>query len=335
MRPSFHCQLLNSPFADPGMLVHLAFQKRSLLFDLGDLSAVPAADLLKVDHIFVTHTHMDHFIGFDQILRLFLGRSKRLHLYGPKGFLKNVAGKLSAYTWNLVRNYEEALELEVSEIEGDRKITQTFNCSEGFKPSSLPQVQDIDKVLHQEQALSVSAVILDHQIPCLSFNLQERFHINILKSQLEELCLGIGSWIKSFKKLLYAGADPSTEIRVPSSLPNQQPQTFTVEELSTKVARISRGQKIAYVTDAIYTPANEEKIISLSHGADHLFIEAAFLDKDREIAQAKYHLTARQAGLIARKACVRKVTVFHFSPRYTDTGNLLAAEAQMAFEGLI
>ena len=335
MRPSFHCQLLNSPFADPGMLVHLAFQKRSLLFDLGDLSAVPAADLLKVDHIFVTHTHMDHFIGFDQILRLFLGRSKRLHLYGPKGFLKNVAGKLSAYTWNLVRNYEEALELEVSEIEGDRKITQTFNCSEGFKPSSLPQVQDIDKVLHQEQALSVSAVILDHQIPCLSFNLQERFHINILKSQLEQLCLGIGPWIKSFKKLLYAGADPSTEIRVPSSLPNQQPQTFTVEELSTKVARISRGQKIAYVTDAIYTPANEEKIISLSHGGDHLFIEAAFLDKDRDIAQAKYHLTARQAGHIARKACVRRLTVFHFSPRYTDAGSLLEAEAQMAFEGLI
>jgi ribonuclease Z len=317
------------------MLVQLAFQKRSLLFDLGDLSTVPAADLLKVEHIFVSHTHMDHFIGFDQLLRLFLGRAKRLHLYGPEGFLKNVAAKLSAYTWNLVKNYDDALELEVSEIEGDRKMTQTFNCRTGFKPTAPPQVEDSGKILHEERALRVSAVILDHQIPCLSFNLQEHFHINILKNQLEGLCLTVGPWINSFKKLLYAGADPSTKILVPSSLPNQQLQTFTVEELRTKVARISRGQKIAYVTDTKYTPANEEKIISLAHGADHLFIEAAFLDKDRDIAQAKYHLTARQAGAIARKACVRKVTVFHFSPRYTDAGNQLEAEAQMAFEGLI
>jgi len=335
MRPSFHCQLLNSPFSDPGMLVHLAFQKRSLLFDLGDLSAVPAADLLKVDHIFVSHTHMDHFIGFDQILRLFLGRSKRLHLYGPEGFLKHVAGRLSAYTWNLVQNYNDALELEVFEIDENRKRSQIFNCRTGFKPSTPPYVENIDKILHQEPALIVSTVILDHQIPCLSFNLQEQFHINILKNKLEELCIKVGPWIKAFKKLLYDGADPSAEVLVPSSLPHQGMQTFTVEELSTKVVRISRGQKIAYVTDAIYTPANEEKIISLSQGADHLFIEAAFLEKDRDVAHTKYHLTARQAGLIARKAGARKVTVFHFSPRYAGSGNLLEAEAQMAFEGLI
>ena len=335
MRPSFHCQLVNGPFADPAMLVHFAFQKRSLLFDLGDLSAVPAADLLKVDHIFVTHTHMDHFIGFDQILRLFLGRSKRLHLYGPAGFLKNVAGRLSAYTWNLVQNYNEALELEVSEIEADCKRTQTFSCRTGFKPSAPAQVQDIDKVLHQEPAIKVSTVILDHQIPCLSFNLQENFHINILKNQLDELCLSVGPWIKTFKKLLYDGVDGSTEILIPSSQPSKGLQTFTVQELSTKVVRISRGQKIAYVTDTIYTPANEEKIISLSQGADHLFIEAAFLDSERDIAQAKYHLTARQAGLIARKACVRKMSTFHYSPRYTGAGKLLEAEAQRAFEGLI
>ena len=103
MRPSFTPRLINNPFSDPGMFVPFLFEKRALMFDLGDLHALSPKDLLKVTHVFVTHSHMDHFIGFDILLRPFLGREKRLHLYGPPGFLNNVEGRLAGYTWNLVR----------------------------------------------------------------------------------------------------------------------------------------------------------------------------------------------------------------------------------------
>ncbi len=335
MRPSFHCQLFNDPFADPGMLVHLAFQKRSLLFDLGDLSAVPAADLLKADHIFVSHTHMDHFIGFDQILRIFLGRPKNLHLYGPSGFIENVSGKLRGYTWNLVQNYDEALVLVVTEIEGTRKVTQTFDCRAGFQPAGPPQVATITEILHQEPSFRVGGVTLDHQIPCLAFNLQENFHINVLKNRLDELGIAVGPWLRTFKKLIYEEADPSTEVYAPSVKSHHKLIKFSLEELRTKIVRTIRGQKIAYVTDVAFTPANEEKIVSLSRNADHLFIEAAFLENERHIAQTKHHLTARQAGYLARAAGVRRMTIFHYSPRYTHAGALLEAEARQAFEGLI
>ena len=56
-------------------------------------------------------------------------------------------------------------------------------------------------------------------------------------------------------------------------------------------------------------------------------------EKDREIAREKYHLTARQAGAIARQAGAKQVTVFHFSPRYSGSGDLLAREALEAYEG--
>ena len=92
-------------------------------------------------------------------------------------------------------------------------------------------------------------------------------------------------------------------------------------------------QKIAYVADAAYNSENERKIIELAREADHLFIEAAFLEKDRAAAKRKYHLTAHQAGTLARKARVREMSIFHHSPRYADQGHLLRAEACRAFTG--
>jgi len=69
----------------------------------------------------------------------------------------------------------------------------------------------------------------------------------------------------------------------------------------------------------------------LASQSHHLFIEAAFLDKEREMARKKYHLTAKEAGLIAAKAGVKEVTLFHFSPRYFGREKELYEEAMAAF----
>ncbi|MEJ2158762.1 MAG: ribonuclease Z, partial [Desulfobacteraceae bacterium] len=171
----------------------------------------------------------------------------------------------------------------------------------------------------------------DHPIPSLAFALKERFHVNILKSQLAKLGLEPGPWVNRFKTLLLEEADAGTEIQIPGSKPGAAAATFTIGDLAEKIARITRGQKIAYVADAGYTPENEKKIIELALEADHLFIEAAFLEKDRSVAKEKHHLTAFQAGTLARSARVRDMSVFHHSPRYTDRGHLLQEEARHAF----
>jgi len=104
-------------------------------------------------------------------------------------------------------------------------------------------------------------------------------------------------------------------------------------EVKERFLTISRGQKIAYVVDARYDEENEAKIIQLARGADIFYCESPYLDCDAEKAYDRHHLTARQAGLMARKAQVRNLVVFHFLPRYTGQGQALEREAMEAFQG--
>jgi ribonuclease Z len=331
MRPSFNPKLVNGPFEDPGLFIPLTFCKRAILFDLGDLKNLSNGDILKTTHVFISHTHMDHFSGFDHLLRLLLGRGKTLHMFGPCGFLNNVAGKLQGYTWNLVRRYEEGLTIIATEIDAEKCKMQSFNCLEGFSPSPPVILPNTLPVAHEEPGLKVKTTILDHQIPSLAFALEERFHINILKPRLDELGLEVGPWVSKFKKLLYENLHPNTQIEVQCAERPNTPICFGIGELSKKITRITAGQKIAYVSDAIYSAENERKIIKLAHKADHLFIEAAFLEKDGDIARKKYHLTAHQAGTLAKKARARQITIFHYSPRYSNQAHLLQEEAKRAF----
>jgi ribonuclease Z len=94
MPRNFDPQLLNGPFGDPGLYVDLVFARRALLFDLGDLSELSARKLLRISDVFVSHRHMDHFAGFDHLLRIMLGREKVVGVYGPPGLIDAVEHKL-------------------------------------------------------------------------------------------------------------------------------------------------------------------------------------------------------------------------------------------------
>lgn len=331
MRPSFNPRLINGPFHDPGLFLPFLFQNRALLFDLGDISGMPARDILKTSHAFVSHTHMDHFIGFDHLLRIMLGREKTLSLYGPQDFMKHIEGKLSGYTWNLVDKYNYPLVLKVTEVHPDFTLCRRYRCQDRFRPVVDPVRQPFDGVLYREPAFYVAAAILDHQTPCLGLTVRERFHVNIIKEGLNRLGLKPGPWLTEFKQAVYSQTDPAAPFE--ADIPGQPDEKqFLLGNLTHQIARITPGQKITYITDVIYNDANRKNIIDLARGSDHLYIEAAFLEKDRQIAARKHHLTAHQAGKLAARAGARQFSIFHFSPRYTDQERLLYQEALQAFK---
>lgn len=338
MNPSFSSHLVNDVFGDPGLFVEVRWSKRALLFDLGHNDALGPTRLLRAGDIFISHTHMDHFIGFDALLRVVLGRGKTLRLYGPSGLIANVQGKLHGYTWNLVDGYP--LAIAVQEFHADSIRSATFHATDGFLRRDAPETPLIgDKrgrsfSVVEDPMFTVLAVELNHRIPSFGYALQEQFHVNVNKERLHAAGLPVGYWLKEMKQYLWQGKPD--DFRFHATLYHEhhkEEREFVLGDVRERFVTISRGQKIAYVVDARYDEENEDKIVELAQGADIFYCEAPFLDQDAQKAWERYHLTARQAGLMAKKACVRELVVFHFSPRYTGLGHQIVAEAQQAFRG--
>lgn len=327
MRPLFHPQLVNEPYGDPGLYVEFMFERRALLFDLGDLGALSTRRILRVTDVFVSHGHMDHFIGFDYLLRLHLGRARRLRLYGPPGFAAQVEHKLAAYTWNLVHRYEAELVFEVCEARPDGSaLVCEFPSSSAFRRASERTSTIADGVLLDEPALRIRAVFLDHGTPVLAFALEEKAHVNVWKNRLEEMALPMGPWLHELKQAVLAGLPDDTPVRVPGPVARELPLGLLRERL----VRVVAGQKIAYVVDCDFNPVNAARVIALARDADWLYVESPFLHEDVANAARKHHLTARQAGWLARQARVKRVVPFHFSPKYRDCEARLRAEVEEA-----
>ena len=333
MPPRFDPHLVNEPFADPGLYVDLRFERRALLFDLGDISALPPRKLLRISDVFVTHRHMDHFAGFDHLLRFLLGRDKVVRLFGLPGLIDAVDAKLRAYTWNLVAGYEGNLTLHAIELAAtDRLSVAEFAGRRGFVRVDASSRKMEGNLLLDEPGLQVRAAILDHGIPVLGFALQERAHINIWRNRLDSLGLAVGPWLRTFKDAVVRGDPEDTPLSVAWSPAASGPASLPLGLLKREIMRVTAGRKIAYVVDVAFTPENLGKIQDLAQGADILFIEGGFLDVDAADAALRRHLTAAQAGTIARLSGVKRLETLHYSPRYQGNASALAQEAAAAFQ---
>jgi len=154
-----------------------------------------------------------------------------------------------------------------------------------------------------------------------------------MRNVLEEMGLPTGPWLNILKELILAGA-PSTiplDISWRDGDGREHRETFPLGYLHERVVKEAPGRRVAYITDCAYTPENERKIVELAAQADILFIESAFLQEDEKKAAARNHLTAAQAGALARKAQVKRFILFHFSPKYKGRQMAFRAEAEAAF----
>jgi ribonuclease Z len=332
MKPIFHSRLVNGVFGDPAVYVEFLFDRRALLFDLGDLHVLPSKKVLRVSDVFVSHTHMDHFNGFDQLLRICLGRDKILRLFGPPGFIDRAHHKLSAYTWNLVENYANDFTLEVTEVQPQSLRTVRFRCHKAFQAENPEIKENKEGVILDEDTFRIRATCLDHSIPCIAFALEEKAHINIMKNKLEAMGLPVGPWLKELKAAVVRGDTDKQSFRIWWKEAGQIRERFLLLGLlKSEILQITQGQKITYVVDSVYHEENAKKIVDLARGSDILFIECSFLQQDAQHAAQKYHLTARQAGLLGKAAGAKRLVPFHFSPRYGGREDFLIHELQEAF----
>jgi ribonuclease Z len=325
MRPNLHPHIVNGRSGDPALYVEMLHRKGALLFDIGDLSTLSARDLLRVSHVFVTHTHIDHFIGFDALLRVSVGRERSVEMVGPAGFLDRLQHKLLGYEWDLVDRYDADLIFDAKEVHrGGHCRSARFRFKNAFQREALADCSVADGVVATGPGFDVRAQVLDHHGPCLGFAVAERAHVNVWKNRLEERGLATGQWLQALKQAVIEGAGDDLPIALPSG------ETATLGSLRDLVS-VTRGQKIAYVSDVADTPSNREAIAALAGEADTFFLEARFAADDKEQARERAHLTTTACGEIARVAGVRRLEPFHFSPRYEGEEARMLGEVEAAF----
>ncbi len=318
MKSSFDIRPINRPFDDPGIYIRIMREGRALLFDLGSNESLSSRDILKTTDIFVTHMHVDHFIGFDRVIRTCLRRTNPLRIFGPRGLIECVTGKFLGYTWNIVDDYP--LSVEVTEIKDNSIERVLFRASDRFRPGR-PEIIPFDGIVMRDPLFRVEATIIDHKVPCLAFSLIEDRHINVDKAALKKMGLEVGPWLRDLKYAIRRG-----DIEAVFDAGGQAIRYDEVQH----VCHVTRGQKISYVMDAAGTDENFQKIVELVRHSDILYIETFFLERDRALAQDRFHLTASDAGRIAAEAEVRRIEPMHISPRYMNEFNAVLEELERA-----
>jgi ribonuclease Z len=198
-----------------------------------------------------------------------------------------------------------------SYIDANRKILDMYINYEIIVHSVEPGI------IYEQEDYHIEAFRLQHTKPCYGYSLVEhdrpgKFH----PEKALELEVPMGP--------LWAVLQGGREIELPDGR-EVQPHEVLGEP--------RKGRKFSFVTDTMYF----REISTYVSGSDFLVCEGMFDSSLLESATDKKHLTAHQAGEIARDARgVKKMGLIHYSPRYTDRELfLLLNEAQEVFKDTI
>ncbi len=109
----------------------LEIRNKPLLIDCGEGTQVQLRKnklkFSRIEHIFISHLHGDHFFGLPGLLTTFqlLGREKPLHIYGPKGIKKGITLflKLGSAWTNYPLHFHELTSLKSQLILNEEEFT--------------------------------------------------------------------------------------------------------------------------------------------------------------------------------------------------------------------
>ena len=144
---------------------------------------------------------MDHFAGFDRLLRVCLHRTTPLHLIGPAGFADHVEHKLRAYTLNLLDEDSVDFVIAASEFSGAGfdQVCE-FRAREAFRRREMPPVCLSPGLLLDEEKFWIEGAVLDHGVPNLAFAFGEKLRVNVWREGLNWLGLPVGPWLREAKR---------------------------------------------------------------------------------------------------------------------------------------
>jgi ribonuclease Z len=163
--------------------------------------------------------------------------------------------------------------------------------------------------IYEEEEFTVSSFPLEHRVPTWGFLFKEKTKLPRLK--------------KSFISKQRPNIDEIKMVLEGNDYINEKGEQFLFKNITLPPRE---AKSYAYCSDTIYT----ESFLWFIKDSTLLYHEASFGNDLKAQAKLRFHATAEQAALIAKKANVSKLIIGHFSARYKDITPLLE-EAKNVF----
>lgn len=167
-------------------------------------------------------------------------------------------------------------------------------------------------LVFEENDFTVTAFPVYHRTPdCFGFVFEEFSRRPFLPEKAEALKIPPGPWRGELVKGKSVTLPDGRVIDPEMVLGEEQP-----------------GTKLVHVGDAGKT----DNLLEVTRGADTLVIEATYLEAEKELAEQFGHLTAKQAGELAKNAGVGTLLLTHISRRYRE--DQVLEEARTVFDNV-
>ncbi len=142
--------------------VVLEYLNEHYLFDCGEGSQrqmrIAGINFMRIDHIFITHLHADHFLGLGGLIQSmdFLERTRTLNVYGPAGLEETVDGLLSLGTFEMDHMSVSVKEVKPGPVLEDELFTVSCVESEHtFNSLAYIFEEHLKRKFLRERALSL------------------------------------------------------------------------------------------------------------------------------------------------------------------------------------
>ncbi len=311
---------------DPLLLVRVRPTGRSLLFDCGQLHHLAKRTLRSIDAVFVSHAHMDHFMGLDHLVRHTHVSPRPLDLFGPPGIAERVGHKLAGYDWNLAESWWRSI--FVHELHKKRIDHHCFAGCRGYTGELLHSEELHGDEIFRSPYVTVAARIVDHALPVLAFRLTEREIFTIDGDKLKQQGLQPGPWLRELKRRWQADDLDGRPIEVMRETA-QGAWPVTVGNAAALYQRLRADRPAAslgYVTDLGCSEDNRAILKDLLSGTSLLCCECTFLAGDHDKARASRHLSSSDLNRLVGELRPKALLPMHLSKAYLQKPEVIFDE---------
>ena len=302
---------------DISILIQLDNHPWNYLCECGDASRLSVKEVQNANAVFISHTHIDHFVNFDAVIRHQIGIQRRVVICGPTGIAKQVQAKILSYTWNLIS--AGAIIYEIREMQTDNKIVVYQ-----IEPPIWELIEiktENSNIPFKEKNFEVTGILLDHKTPTLAYKFSEK---DTLKFDIKSSGFNGGKWVKELKDA-YNNQSEDTIIQI-------EGMDYKAKKLF-HLLHLQKGDSVGVIMDHAANTDNHAKIKTHFADCEKVMIECFYKDEDKENAIANFHSYASMSGKIMKETNVTEPIPVHFSRKYnTEDIEELVAEFNAALK---